>query len=241
MKVGEGFVEARLVVQYAAQLVAAVGQSLGEKAPDDSQQSLSLDRGALDWLGMPIARGTLRAGLEPVRLDLRLCDGAGVPLETFPLPGRTLADGLSFLSAALERRGQRAAALALPKHRRFPSTGSDELVRLFADTHTILVELGQSAPVRLWPHHFDLACSRQFGAVSLGMGISPGDGATGLPYWYAKPWPMLDRLPPLAGGGAWHTEGWVGAELPLARLGASGQREQVLAFFQSSISAARGA
>src|SRR2546423_15617599 len=109
MKLSEGFVESRLVVQYAAQLVAAVGQSLGEKAPDDSQQSLSLDRGALDWLGAPLAGGTLRAGLEPVRLDLRLCDGAGVPLETFPLPGRTLADGPAWPPAALPRRRQRPA------------------------------------------------------------------------------------------------------------------------------------
>src|SRR5260221_5339559 len=91
MKVGEGFVEARLVVQYAAQLVAAVGQSLGEKAPDDSQQSLSLDRGPLDWLGTPVAGGTLRAGLEPVRLELRLCRRARRPAEAVPPPRRTLA------------------------------------------------------------------------------------------------------------------------------------------------------
>src|SRR5262249_9722358 len=108
---GEGFIEARLVPQYAAQLVAAAGPRLGDKAADDSQQSLSLDRGALDWLGFPIAGGTLRAGLEPVRLDLRLCDGGGAPLDTFALPGQTLASGLRFLAAALERRGQRATAL----------------------------------------------------------------------------------------------------------------------------------
>jgi hypothetical protein len=205
----------------------------------------------------------LRAGLEPVRLDLRLCDGAGAPLETFELPGRTLADGLAWLAAALERRGQRAAALALPKHpadfphhpladgAHFPAEpdagGRAAVVRLFADTHALLSGLreGQPAPLRLWPHHFDFACSLQFGAVSLGMGVSPGDGAGGFPYWYATPWPRppLDRLPPLAGGGTWHLEGWVGAELPLARLvrGASAQRNQVLAFFQSAVSAARGA
>src|SRR5438067_9402848 len=110
----EGLAEARLVLHYAVQLVAAVGQSLAEKAPDDSQQSLTLEGGV--WLGAPVAGGKLRAGLDPVRLELRLCDAAGKALAAFPLAGRTLAEGLSFLAAELARRGQPASALALPKH-----------------------------------------------------------------------------------------------------------------------------
>ena len=45
----------------------------------------------------------------------------------------------------------------------------------------------------------------------------------------------------LAGGGTWHLEGWVGAELPLERLAhdAGAQRSQLLSFFQSARSAAR--
>ncbi len=246
----EGLPEARLVLHHAIQLVAAAGQSLGEKAPDDSQQSLTIASG---WLGAPLASGRLRAGLDPARLELRLCDGEGVPLAALALAGRTMAEGLAFLAAELERRGQPASALALPRHpadfphhpladgARFPageSAALGELVRLFSGTRALLDELGEGAPLRLWPHHFDLACSVQLGGVSLGMGVSAGDGAAGSPYWYATPWPrpQLDRLPPIAGGGTWHLEGWVGAELPLQRLGAgaNAQQRQVRDFFQSA-------
>ncbi|MCA1829162.1 MAG: hypothetical protein ABR567_04750 [Myxococcales bacterium] len=244
----DGLPEARLVLHYAVQLVAAVGQSLGEKAPDDSQQSLSLGAGA--WLGMPIADGALRAGLDPGQLALRLCDGAGAPLAAFPLAGHTMAEGLAFLSAELAGRTRPASTLALPQHPAdfphhpladgapFPAADDHgartELAHLFADTQALLED---QAPLRLWPHHFDLACSVQLGAISLGMGVSPGEGVSGRPYWYATPWPRppLDRLPPLAGVGTWHLEGWMGAELPLERLadGAAAQRNQLVAFFQS--------
>jgi len=252
-----GLPESRLVLHYAVQLVAAVGQSVGVKAADDSQQSLSLVEDSPRWLGAPIAGGRLRAGLDPLPLELCLCGGEGAPLAVCPLAGRTLGESLHFLATELARRGQAASTLGLPQHPDFPhhpladgarfqaeqDGARTELVHLFADTRSLLDELREGQPLRMWPHHFDLACSLQIGALSLGLGVSPGDGVAGLPYWYATlpPGPPKDRLPPLAGGGSWHLEGWVGAELPLSRLvrGAEGQRSQLVAFFQSARSAAR--
>ena len=251
--------EARLSLHYAVQPVAAVGQSLAPKAADYSQQSLTID-GPRRWLGVAVAGGTLRAGIDPVKLELLLCDGAGSPLAALPLEGKTVAEGVAFLATELQRRGQLSSPLALPKHpadfphhpldgsARFAAGGErarTEVARLFAGTHGLLAELrgDQQAPPRLWPHHFDLGCVIQVGAISLNRGVSPGDGAAGRPYWYATPWPRprLDRLPALEGGGSWHLEGWIGAELPLARLGrgAAAQREQVAAFFRSALRAAK--
>jgi hypothetical protein len=236
--------------------VAAVGQALAPRAEDDSQQSLSLG-GRASWLGAPVAGG-LRAGLEPLALELQLVGGGGPPLARLRLAGRTLADGLAFLTAELRRRGV-AAALELPRHPAdFPvhalgggapfeqgdPAARAELARLFADTRDLLAaEAGPSStPLRLWPHHFDLACSTRVGERSLGLGVSPGEGAAGRPYWYATPWPALpvDGLPPLEGRGTWHLEGWMGGELPLERLrpGAASQRAQVGAFVRSAIAAA---
>jgi hypothetical protein len=254
-----GLGESRLVLHHAIQPVAAVGETLAPRAADDSQQGLSV-RARRSWVGATVGGGRLRGGIDPVALELQLCDGAGTPLASLPLAGRTLADALAFMRAELERRGQPPAGLALPTHppdfphhpladgARFPEGGEggrDELARLFAGTRALLREaLGEKdAPIWLWPHHFDLAGTTEIGAVSVGLGVSPGDGASGRPYWYAtlSPSPPRDRLPPLAGGGSWHLTGWTGAELPLERLrrGAAGQRDQVREFFLSALAAAR--
>ncbi len=250
--------ETRLTLHYALQPVAAVGQTLAARVPDDSQQSLTV-RTLRSWTGALVAGGALRAGLDPVALEVRLCDGSGAPLASLALPGRTLGEAVAFLRDELERRGQPAGALALPTHpsdfphhaiadgARFQGGGQgarQQLARLFAGTSALLEEIFEGkTPLLLWPHHFDLAGTAQVGSVSVGLGVSPGDGASGLPYWYAtlSPFPPANRLPALAGGGSWHLEGWKGAELPLTRLGRGGatQREQVRAFFRSALAAAR--
>jgi hypothetical protein len=247
-----GLPEARLVLHHAVQLVAAVGQSLGPREPDDSQQALRL-AGPRAWTGAAVGGG-LRAWLDPLTLELSLRDAGSRPLGSLPLGGRTLGEGLAFLAPLLAQQGQPGGMLAFPRHPPdFPRhplgdgarfTAGDEgareqLARLFAGTRELLAELaGPAAPVLLWPHHFDLGCSLPLGPLTLGLGVSPGDGPAGRPYWYATPWPHppLDALPPLDGGGRWHREGWVGAELPLEALARDGtaQRAQVAAFFRSA-------
>ena len=249
-----GLAEARLVLHHAIQPVAAVGQGYAEKAADDGQQALTLGAGGL-WLGAPVAGGTLRAGLDPVALELFLCDGAGVALASLPLAGRTMVQGLAFLAGELTRRGQEGW-LSLPQHpddfprhplgegARFEAGGEAAravLARLFANTGALLTALGAPDAVpRLWPHHFDLALSLQGGGLVYGVGFSPGDGSSGRPYWYATPSPRPppEKLPPIAGGGRWRNQGWFGAELPLDALAqdGAGQRGQVIAFLCSALS-----
>ena len=201
-------IEARLVLHHAVQLVAAAGQSLLPARPDDSQQSLSL--GSSTWLGKAI--GDSQVGLEPVELLL------SVRGATLPLGGRTLAEGLDWLTAKLGK------PLVPPAHppdfphhplaegARFPEGGLAArrfLADLFAGTQRILAP--HLAPLRMWPHHFDLACS--LGWVNAG--FSPGDGQDGLPYWYMTLAAEPPSLPALGGGGRWRTSGWKGAELPI--------------------------
>jgi len=250
-----GLVSERLVLHHALQPVAAVGQSLLPVAGDDGQQALSVGPpGRL--LGAPVAGGRLRAGLDLVSLELLLCGAGGAPLARFPLPDRTLDEALGFLGEELARRGERAR-LTLPSHPEdfprhplghgaaFASGDPDarrELARLFEGSALLLGRLGGGAAPRLWPHHFDLATSVQAGALTFGLGVSPGDGLEGGPYWYATPWPHPPReaLPPLDGGGRWREAGWFGAELQFERLraGAEAQVAQVAAFFRSALAAA---
>lgn len=248
-------VEARLSLHHALQLVAAVGQHLGARRPDDSQQSLEV--GERLWLGQRVAGG-LRAALDPVALTLHLCGAGDRPVASLSLGGETLASGLAFLRAELERRGVAAGSVELPAHpadfpihplargARFPggpAAERTELAALFAASAGALRQATRpdSPPIRLWPHHFDLAGTVQAGAASVGLGFSPGDGAAGSPYWYATLPRPRGALPPLEGRGRWHLEGWFGAELPLALLAedAGGRRAQVLAFWASAMNAAR--
>jgi hypothetical protein len=250
-------VAARLPLHHLVQAVAAVGQSLAPAAPDDGQQALSV-AGPRSWLGAPVAEGRLRAGLDPVDAELRLCSAGGVPLARMAMAGKTLAQGLAFLREALRAEGVPDAPLALPTHPpdfphhpiadggTFPADGAGgraELARLFAGTHDLLLRRvgGRASPIRLWPHHFDLACTVSVGRVSLGLGVSPGDGGGGAPYWYATFDPRPGgALPALGGGGSWRTSGWSGAELPLSRLLREGAAQwgQVEAFCASALEAA---
>lgn len=89
---------------------------------------------------------------------------------------------------------------------------------------------GDTSPVQLWPHGFDLA-TEWFGTrmetyeeagetraipAQINFGFYPGeDDATS--YFYCNPWPFdADRLlnHALPAGAAWHTEGWQGTILP---------------------------
>lgn len=92
---------------------------------------------------------------------------------------------------------------------------------------------GETGPVQLWPHHFDLAFEwfgerkvpyeeeegRETEARSqIGYGFSPGDESQPAPYFYANPWPFEAEftIAPLPPGAEWHTEGWEGGLLPYA-------------------------
>ena len=85
---------------------------------------------------------------------------------------------------------------------------------LVADVSDQLVSQPQ---VRCWKHHFDIAalCMLEEGdpetARSIGVGMSPGDGAYSEPYFYASPWPAppVDSLPPATAPLRWNTDGFV--------------------------------
>jgi hypothetical protein len=100
--------------------------------------------------------------------------------------------------------------------------------------------------VRIWPHHFDLATlislphTQKDESVSIGVGMSPGDGNYNEPYWYVTPWPDPTpvNLPKLSSSGTWHTKGWVGAILTASQLSQEKeQQKQVKSFLDSGVKA----
>lgn len=113
---------------------------------------------------------------------------------------------------------------------------------------------GETGPVQLWPHHFDLALlwfsGRQVPGVDpadeesadeqMNFGFSTGDEGMPEPYFYitAYPWPADITAAALPAGAVWHTESWKGALLKYAALvGADQPEEKLLAYMRAAYQA----
>ena len=100
-----------------------------------------------------------RAALDVPSFALSLRDETGADLATLPLAGETLVGALAWTRAEAARRAGPARQLAV------------------AD------------PVRVWPHHFDMAA---LAAVApdrtIGVGHAVPDAVEPSGYWYVSPW-----------------------------------------------------
>ncbi len=109
---------------------------------------------------------------------------------------------------------------------------------------------GETGPVQLWPHHFDIAFEwygtrmipheeqgeTQAFPSQINFGFSPGDGSHPAPYFYSNPWPFEQDLiqHELPSGARWFTESWEGTLLPYQKLvGVEGAADLLLAYYQA--------
>lgn len=95
-----------------------------------------------------------------------------------------------------------------------------------------------SAPIRLWPEHFDVAT--EVGSEAAGeranFGASPGDESHPEPYLYVGPWDQSRS------GEVWNATAFVGADLSYAELlEADDQLSAAAAFFDRCLDALAGA
>jgi hypothetical protein len=248
-------VEARLVLHWAAQLVAAAGAALAPARADDSHTALSWDGRRRALVGVRLGEGAAALRLED--LTLLVVDGAE-DLALFELAGQTRAAALDWLGARLgsgplPAYPHEAPAHAVAKGAPFAPVpdGQAELARWYGNAARLLAPIADPAtgagPLLTWPHHFDLATLLALGSgatKTIGVGLSPGDGSYPEPYFYVSPWPYPAerRGPPLPAGGHWHVEGWFGAVLPgteLTSAGAAGEA-RARAFLDEAVAASRG-
>lgn len=265
--------DARLQLHWAAQVAASPGVSLADKRDDDSQTAFEYwpERAAL--VGAAAGHEGWRCGLRVADAELVLFDAHGHPIDDQPLVGRTLEECRSWLVSAAAPLsslpvGQR---LRLSEHEppshpvntagaRFGAESrvpAGELGRWFACGYDAISQVHGSvdgaSPIRVWPHHFDLATLIQLdpdapseSARTIGVGLSPGDAGYPQPYFYVTPWPYppADGLVELDSRGCWHTEGWVGAILTgdhLIRVAPEDRRRVAMAFITGAIEACRAA
>jgi hypothetical protein len=257
------------VLHHAAQLAAAVGRNLAPARDDDGHTSLAWRAESRDLVGteVPGAR-PWHVALRPGDLSLAAF-AAGAEVDRFGLEGRTRAAALAWLEVVARAVGGSGEALSpaapytLPAHPveggapfAAPPDGSlAELTRWLSNGDALLRGVASdwpgSAPVRLWPHHFDigsvLPLERGLGHEdpSLGVGLSPGDDGIAEPYLYVTSGlpPPAEALPPLPAGGRWHLAGWTGAVLTgseiVAAGGAEAQAARAEGFLRGTVGALR--
>lgn len=263
--------ESRLQLHYAIQFIAATGAALAEPLPDYSHTSLEWLPDASVFAGVAIRSGQpWRVALHPVSLTLVLLDQHYEPITSLPLPGKTMAEGLVWLKQELTKLGADANKIVFldyppddfPDHPiahgaafdASSESGLQELTSYYANTYplvqTLIATQEDASAIHIWPHHFDMATllmlpGTQNGTpMTIGVGLSPGDGSYPEPYWYVSPYPYPDtaNLPLLGGSGFWHTQHWVGAVLLASQvtkaLNAETQLQQVDTFLTSALAAA---
>ncbi len=264
---------AREQLHCAAQVVASVPRSLASPLPDWSHSAYTWDDPlrAMVSAALP-GRSPFRVALRPADLRvLVLPVGGDEPLAELAAGGRSLDELFSWLAERAAELTGAPLARPLAEAEEYPpppcgagrlldagdSSALAELARYYVAASAALGAVAASrddaSPLRLWPHHLDLATLLVLDpgldpeeARSVGVGMQPGDEGYPEPYFYVTPWPYppAASLPVLAGGGRWHTEGWMGALLLGSDLEAAptaaAQASQLDAFLRSAVGAALG-
>ncbi|MCA1990993.1 MAG: hypothetical protein LDL41_02945 [Coleofasciculus sp. S288] len=264
--------EARLQLHYAIQFIAATGNALAEPKPDYSHSSLGWNPKLNAFVGEVIQANTpFQVALDPVSLTSLILNQKGETIASFPLHQKTLGEGMKWHKEEISKLGAEAEKItflsyppddfpdhALAHGASFDATqeaGLKALTDYYANTHLLLQEIVATtegtSPIHTWPHHFDMATlitlpsTKNGEAMTIGVGMSPGDQSYNEPYWYITPYPYPDTatLPELDGDGFWHTQHWVGAVLKTSQLSenetAEAQQEKARAFVNSAIKALR--
>jgi len=197
----------RKQVHDAIQPAAGVGRTHASPRPDHSHQSFTWSD-VHDAFVQELVDGRFRSGLRLRDLTLLLIIDSRV--HEYPLRGRTIEDGFRFYEERLGRpleRVQTSSGTLDPDERQLAT-----IARLYAQAAAILERMRTrnpgASPVRLWPHHFDVA----FLIGTIGVGFLAGDDAIDEPYWYVYNTPMPIELPPLSVG-EWFRGHWTGAVL----------------------------
>lgn len=255
---------ARRDTYFAAQVPSALGATLLAAPADSSHTCLHWEAGHGALVGQPVQG--VRAGLDLAGLRWLLLRGEQV-IATQRARGLTLANGLSWLRHAaseaglpdrdLKPDGYQLPADALATGALGISQEPDRvaLAGWFHDADLLLEQVRAAhpaaGPVRVWPHHFDIATlldlgqgqgqgQDEIGPRSVGVGMSPGDQAIPQPYFYVSPWPVpARRQGPDLPRGRWHTQGWFGALLKAQEVPLSDTETALSSFLDAAIAGAR--
>ncbi len=251
-----------------AQWLARFARGYLKAAPDDSHTSLEW------WRDLHImATGEAWAGGRRLALGLDLLDLALVTLVDGVIADKASMHGIKDKAAGNWVRKQLKAfefdpkALDAPSPYEIPpspyasnraydvhkdSVVLSELSRYFDNADLLLRDIAEKhrdikpgpSPVRLWPHHFDIASivTLEAGdfesARAVGVGLAVPDALHKEFYFYTYPWPRDERenLPKLRSDSAYRYDDSVGAIQPMSKIvEAKDQEATARLFFDETV------
>jgi hypothetical protein len=225
--------EARIQLHHALQLVADAGRKLGF---DGDTEFLPPAEG----LGTEMARGKgpFRVALGIADFALHVTDRDGAPTDSFPLEGKTYAEGVAWLRSTLDGLGADGAKVTgatpydIPSHKvadgapfaALPPAVWRKLATYYANAWRVLTYISEITPDCPAPPR----CSSETLAyearlspveeVEIAIGFRPGDDLRDEPFHYVAIFPRpkigedeIDELDELEGGGEWADDDWFGA------------------------------
>lgn len=234
-------------LHHAAQLIAAVGNSLLPKEKDDSQSNLGWDNTQKALVGRKVEfNEKVYPILKYDDLSVHLLNEQDESLHSFLLPDNNKAQALNWLNQTLEQLGYHGEKITCPSHYELPVSpfhrgaafASDtiyrlELARYRSNTQLALQALAKTEElrdIRVWPHHFDLASTIIIDTdengnptKKIGLGLAIPDPIKNELYYYVSHWlkdgiPNYRSLPALPGDAVWLAKGFKGVVLPASRL-----------------------
>ena len=249
----------------AAQFIALAGKYLIPQEPDDSNTNMRYSPEKKALLGNELSNG-FRLGLILTNLEIQLLNKVFDPIDIIQLEGRYRQQIFEEIQQRLKDSGVDSFKLKDKLHYEVPFHpvlyGSPFTIhnqKYFDENtyyrhnseivlNTIISDYKKTAPVRVWPHHFDtgtfISLEENHGKISksIGLGWAIPDAMVDEPYFYLSYWsesnsiiPDLPRLP----SGTWAIPDWNGAILTHSEIISQGssqaQKQLIESFFKSGI------
>ncbi len=251
-----------------AQWLARFARGYLPAQPDDSHTSLMWHRnmGLMTTNATEIGGRQISFGLELRDLSLvKIEDGQVV--DSIFMHGQKDGDAGEWMCGAIDAMGLDGSALNAALPYELPASpysngcayntannvaALSEIARYLDNTSLVLNDVVAKhqnihpgpAPVRLWPHHFDLATIITLeegdfeSAHAVGFGLAVPDPSRDEFYFYTYPWPRNQRtdLPALRSDSAYQYDGTVGAVQMMSKLvSASDQEATARIFFDDTV------
>lgn len=250
---------------HLSQWLARFARGYLEPAADDSHTSLTWrrDLSAMTTREAQIDGGKLALAMNPRALSLAVLVDGGVT-EEFPAHGRNDAEAGRWVKEKLNDYGLDPAALDAPSPYEMPPSpytqgaaynalseknALTEICRYYENADLVIAAAAEPyrnfkpgpSPVRIWPHHFDIAMTIALEegefetAQSIGAGLAVPDRLSPEFYWYAYPWPnnSFNALSDIGGLERYRLKDFSGLALPMSTAVAAKDQQGAVAQFYS--------